>query len=128
MGSAIGLPTNLVTLDGNTNGFWSKFLIPRNSVGNIFQPNILQTLLSGRKRREVGREVEISNLVSELNTNDRNYCTHHLGKCVGTDMEDQVMTRRVSSKFMVEEYYKKLGKEKRDKCNEEYKMCLMRQQ
>ena len=64
----------------------------------------------------------------ELNTNDRNYCTHKLGNCVGTDLEDQVMTRMVSSKFMVEEYYKKLGKEKRDKCNEEYKMCLMRQQ
>ena len=56
-----------------------------------------------------------------------NYCTHQLGDCVGKDMEDPVMTRRVSSKFMMKEYYKKLGKEKRDKCNEEYKMCLMRQ-
>ena len=32
--------------------FFSKFLIPRNSVENIFKPNILQTLLSGRKKRE----------------------------------------------------------------------------
>jgi hypothetical protein len=64
----------------------------------------------------------------ELNTNDPDYCTHQLGNCVGTDMADQVVARRVSSKFRVEEYFNNLSKEKRDKCNEEYRMCLKRKQ
>ena len=64
----------------------------------------------------------------ELNTNDPEYCTHQLGNCVGADMADQVVARRVSSKFRVVEYYKNLTIEKRDKCYEEYKMCLIRKQ
>ena len=36
--------------------FFSKFLIQRNTVENIFKPNILQTLL-GRRRRDIA-EVE----------------------------------------------------------------------
>jgi hypothetical protein len=32
--------------------FWSKFLVERNTVENIFKPNLLQSLL-GRRRREV---------------------------------------------------------------------------
>ena len=36
-----------------TSRFFSKFLFPRNTVTNIFKPNLLQTFL-GRRRRAVG--------------------------------------------------------------------------
>ena len=36
--------------------FFSKFLIQRNTVENIFKPNILQTLLGRKKRDIVGVE------------------------------------------------------------------------
>ena len=36
--------------------FFSKFLIQRNTVENIFKPNILQTLL-GRRRRDIRGDI-----------------------------------------------------------------------
>ena len=51
--------------------FWSKYLIQRNTAENILKPNILQTLLSGRKRREAGMEEEMSdNMVDSLGSDE----------------------------------------------------------
>ena len=57
-------------------------MIERNSVENIMKPNILQTLLSGRKRREAGREEEmVDNMVdTEANMEENTRLVDMLGK------------------------------------------------
>merc|ERR1739838_815808 len=102
------------------------FLIQRNSVSNIFQPNILQTLLNGRKKRQVDLEEEkIYNMVDadgqhlmetiDLLAYDEPTCSHLLTSCLATSAHvsaDQMLTRRVSTKFRA------VVGEGRNKCKE----------
>ena len=54
-------------------------------------------------------------------------CSHLLTSCLATSAQvsaDQMLTRRVSTKFRAEYHYQAVVGEGRNKCKKEYKMCL----
>merc|ERR1719277_525307 len=144
MGAALGIPDTHITLDSNTNGFWSKYLIQRNSAENIMKPNILQTLLNGRKKRDV-EELDAEMLDNSLDAvednlqertkliellgliEDEDNCSGQLWNCMESAAEfafDQANTVRVSKKFNKESHFQSLLTEGRNTCKSSYELCV----
>eukprot|EP00090_Calanus_glacialis_P007214 TRINITY_DN15669_c0_g1_i1.p1 TRINITY_DN15669_c0_g1~~TRINITY_DN15669_c0_g1_i1.p1 ORF type:complete len:168 (-),score=30.44 TRINITY_DN15669_c0_g1_i1:73-516(-) len=143
MGAVLGIPDTHITLDGNTNGFWSKYLIQRNSAENIMKPNILQTLLSGRKKRDAGMEEELNdNTVDTKDSNgerirllellglveeEEGNCSGQLWGCMESAAEfafEQANSVRVSKKFNKESHFQSLLTEGRNTCKTSYELCV----
>jgi len=117
MGNLIGIPEHMITLNGNTNGFFSKFLIERNSVENIFKPNILQTLL-GRKKREI----EVIQGSTGFVTED---CVEKFASCLRTSAETSFsdVDKYVSVKFRRTDLFRSLMDAEEEKCKTKYQDC-----
>ena len=106
--------------------FWSKFLIERNSVGNIFKPNILQTLLGGRKKRhvELYGMLQLSQLLSSIifySDTQSLSCSNQWEHCLKNITTEQEMTRRISTKYRLQDT---MQYDELTNCKKQYKACL----
>merc|ERR1711945_27422 len=111
------------------------------------KPNILQTLLSGRKKREMVMEDEVNNkvdtiipdkdmenrtrLLEIIGVAEDDNCSAQLWNCMETAAEfafEQANTVRVSKKFNKESHFQALLTDGRNSCKTSYELCVQLKQ